>query len=123
MSTVDVEEAVGISKWLTRREASGPGDMENAWHRLENRYGLPWRTFWALRYRPPRIICSVLLERFRAAHQAERDRQMKKLQHELTITEKITGADSPAIRAAKTLLGADQREVKSSVSPEIKGGK
>jgi hypothetical protein len=46
-------EATGWAKRLTRAEARGPGDIENAWRRLEARYGIPWRSFWALRYRPP----------------------------------------------------------------------
>ena len=104
MITAHVDEASGIAKWLTQKEASGPGDMENAWRRLENRYGLPWRMFWALRYRPPRIIDSVLFERLRAAYQAECGRQMKKLQHELSITEKISGPDNAAVVAAKAVF-------------------
>lgn len=107
MSSVHVEEAAGIAKWLTRREASGPGDMENAWRRLEARYGLPWRMFWALRYRPPRVIASHLYERLRAAYQAERERQMQNLKHEIVITEKIAGPDSAVVHAAKALVGED----------------
>jgi hypothetical protein len=104
MSSVHVEEASGIAKWLTRREAAGPGDMENAWRRLETRYGLPWRMFWSLRYRPPSSIDSVLFERLRAAYQAEIDRQMNKLRNEILITEKIAGPDSAVVRAAKALV-------------------
>lgn len=100
-----VETAIGISKWLTRREASGPGDMENAWHRLGVRYGLPWRLFWSLRYRPPREIASHLYARLQAAYEAERQRQMRKLQHEITITEQVAGPDSNSVRAAKALVG------------------
>jgi hypothetical protein len=105
MSSVHVDEASGIAKWLTRREASGPGDMENAWRRLEARYGLPWRMFWALRYRPPRIIDSVLFERLRAAYNAERDRQMQKLRNEIKITEEIAGADHRVVIAVRALAG------------------
>lgn len=104
MSTAHVEEAAGIAKWLTRREALGPGDMENAWHRLEVRYGLPWRLFWSLRYRPPSAIASHLFVQLQAAYQAERDRQMKMLRHEIAITEQIAGSASPAVRAAKALV-------------------
>ena len=105
MSTAHVEEAAGIAKWLTRREALGPGDMENAWRRLEVRYGLPWRVFWSLRYRPPRSISSTVYAHLQAAYQAERERQMKLLRHETIITEKIAGSASPAVAAAKAALG------------------
>lgn len=108
MSTAHVEEAAEIAKWLTRREAVGPGDMENAWHRLETRYGLPWRLFWSLRYRPPREIASHYYARIRAAYDAERDRQMKLLRHDIEITEKIAGADNAAVRAAQTLVGENE---------------
>lgn len=110
-SSVHVEEASGIAKWLTRREAAGPGDMENAWHRLETRYGLPWRMFWSLRYRPPSSIDSVMFERLRAAYQAELDRQMSKLRNEILITEKIAGADSRVVHAAKALVAKGEGEV------------
>lgn len=110
MRSVHVEEASGIAKWLTRREAIGPGDMENAWRRLENRYGLPWRMFWALRYRPPSSIDSVLFERLRAAYQAERDRQMQKLRNEILLTEKIAGPDHAVVHAAKALVDQEGGE-------------
>src|SRR6266849_7164638 len=97
MRTAHVDEAQGIAKWLTRREASGPGDMENAWRRLEVRYGLPWRMFWALRYRPPRIIDSVLFERLRAAYKAVCERQMKKLKNEITLTPPDHVAEAQAL--------------------------
>lgn len=108
--SVHVDEASGIAKWLTRREASGPGDMENAWRRLETRYGLPWRMFWSLRYRPPSSIDSVLFERLRAAYQAERERQMQKLRNEILITEKIAGPDSAALHAAKAMARESEGE-------------
>ena len=38
--------------------------------------------------------------------------QMRKLGNEITRTEKIAGADSGAVRAAKALLGTDTGEVK-----------
>lgn len=104
MSTAHVEEAAGIAKWLTQREALGPGDMENAWHRLEVRYGLPWRLFWSLRYRKPRAIASHVYHHLQAVYQAERDRQMKLLRHDIEITKQIAGADSAAVRAAEALV-------------------
>ena len=107
MSAAHVEQAAGIARWFTQREARGPGDMENAWRRLEARYGLPWRLFWSLRYRPPSSIASDLYAQLCAAYDAERERQMKLLRHDIDITEEISGPDSNSVRAAKTLLGED----------------
>lgn len=45
--------------------------------------------------------------RLQAAYQAECERQLRKLQHEIQITEAIAGADCSAVRAAKALVGED----------------
>lgn len=86
-----VSTAQEWSRQLVQREARGNGDTENAMHRLEQRYGIPWRTFWSLRYRPPKSICADVWLRMRAAHEAELNHQMRKLQHEIEITKAITG--------------------------------
>lgn len=100
-----VEQSALWARELTRREARGPGDIESAWHRLQARYGVPFRTFWALRYRRPKSITADIYLRLCAAYQAECDRQMRKLRHELEITKTVAGADHAAVRAAETLVG------------------
>lgn len=45
-----VSEARAWAKELTALEITGPGDLERAWERLEGRYGIPYSTFWSLRY-------------------------------------------------------------------------
>lgn len=100
-------------EWATKllqRETRGPGDMENAMRRLESRYGIPWRTFWSLRYRPPADMLVSVYEKIGAAYQAECDRQERLLRHDIEITKAKTGAFSNAVRAAEALVGA---EVKS----------
>ena len=87
---------------LVRRETMGPGDMPNAMRRLEQRYGIPWRTFWELRYRPPQDVLHGVWERLRQAHLAECDRQMRLLKHEIEIT-KATRPDAHSVRSAETL--------------------
>ena len=89
---------------LVRRESRGPGDIENAMRRLEARYGIPWRTFWALRYRPPTDVLHGIYERLRTAYLAECDRQARLLRHEIEITKLRAGPDAPAIRAAQALV-------------------
>lgn len=105
-----VDQAAGWAKHLTQREARGPGDMENAWHRLEARYGVPWRAFWALRYRKPRDITVSLYHRLHSAYVAECERQQRLLAHEIETTKTITGSHTAAIRAAETLVGSAESE-------------
>jgi len=52
---------------------------------------VPLRTFWALRYRPPKTIAADIYLRLCAAYQAECERQMRKLRHELETTKAIAG--------------------------------
>lgn len=95
------EQAQTWANYLVRRETRGPGDMPNAMRRLEARYGIPWRTFWELRYRPPADVLHGVWERLRQAHMAECDRQMRLLKHEIEITKAIKpSADSVAQAAA-----------------------
>jgi hypothetical protein len=86
------------------REASGPGDIDNAMRRIEARYGVPYSLLWALRYRPPK---DILLSPYRllcAAYEAEVERQMRCLKNEIEITKAKCGADRPAVRAAEALV-------------------
>lgn len=98
-------EARGWANELVRREAKGPGDMESAMRRLEARYGIPWRTFWTLRYRPPTDVLTGVYRRLAAAYHAECERQMRKLQHEIEITKLVAGSDAPVILSAIALVG------------------
>jgi hypothetical protein len=104
--TALVDEAAQWAGELTRREARGPGDMENAWRRLEARYGVPWRTFWSLRYRKPRELGASIYQRLSAAYNAERERQVRLLRHDIETTKKIAGTSHAAVVAAEAALGA-----------------
>lgn len=100
-----VESARAWSRDLVQQEAKGSGDTENAMRRLGERYGVPWRTFWSLRYRPPKSMCADVWLRIRGAYQAECERQIRKLQHEIEITETIAGRDHAAVAKARALVG------------------
>jgi len=50
--------------------------------RLEVRYGIPWRVFWTMRYRPPHDILLSVYLRLWAAYQSECDRQRAQIEHE-----------------------------------------
>jgi hypothetical protein len=101
---VYVDDAAEWAKRLTHNEARGPGDIENAWRRLEARYGIPWRAFWSLRYRPPRDIAASVYFALLQAYEAECERQARKLAIELDITKAKAGAAHPAVRAAAALV-------------------
>ncbi len=104
-----VDEAARIANDLAAREMRGPGDLPNAMERLERRYALPSRSFWSLRYRRPKSICASILLKLLAAYQAECERQMRQLQHEIEITRLATGPAHPAVRAAEALVGPADR--------------
>jgi hypothetical protein len=82
-----VTDARAWANELVRRESRGPGDMQNAMRRLANRYGMPWRTFWQLRYDPPRDVVVGVYLQLKAAYEAECQRQERLLVHERQITE------------------------------------
>lgn len=92
-------DAVAWANELLRRESRGPGDSENAMRRLEARYGISWRTFWQLRYRPPSDVFVGVYQRLHAAYLAECERQERLLRHEIEIV-KAKGLASPAVTAA-----------------------
>ena len=104
-----LDQAATWSKDLTRMKARGPGDTENAMRLIEREYGIDYGFLWSLRYRRDRlrIISLSVYESIRAAYREECERQMRKLRHEITITEQIAGADADAVRAAKALVGED----------------
>ena len=102
------ETAATARSWtyeLLRRESRGPGDMENAMRRLETRYGIPWRIFWTMRYRPPTDVLTGVFVKLGSAYRAECERQERLLRHEIEITKLKTGTVSAAVRAAEALVG------------------
>lgn len=102
-----LDQAVLWSRDLTRMKCRGPGDIENAMRLIEREYGIEYGYLWSLRYRRGRLktISISVYESIKAAYRAECARQLRKLRHEVEITERIAGPDSDAVRAAKALLG------------------
>ena len=92
---------------LVMREMKTPGDLINSMHRLERRYGISWRIFFNLRYRPPSDVLVGVYRQLHAAYQNECERQEKLLAHERHVAE-------AKVLAAETLLGPtvepDQQE-------------
>jgi hypothetical protein len=109
-----LDQAASWSKDLTRMKSRSIGDTENAMHRVEREYGIDYGFLWRLRYRREHLktISISVYERIRAAYRAECERQMRKLGNDIITTEKITGPDSPAVRAAKALVGSNAGKMK-----------
>jgi hypothetical protein len=103
-----VTDARNWAQELVRRETRGPGDQENAMRRLEARYGIPWRTFWSLKYRPPTDVFVSVYNRLHAAYRAECERQMRLLKHEIEITKAKVGASSHTVASAEAFVAQIQ---------------
>lgn len=82
-----VIEAQRLVNEMLRFESRGAGDTENAMKRLAIRHGIPWRVFWTLKYRAPKDMFVGVFEQIKAAHAAECQRQLRKVQHEIQIAE------------------------------------
>jgi hypothetical protein len=106
MPEADVLHAKSLAADLLGWETRGPGDTANAMRRIATRYGVPYSAQWALRYRPPKRVWSDILKTLQAAHAAERERQLRKLAHDVEITARVAGADHPAVAAAEAVLRA-----------------
>lgn len=106
--TTGVCNARGWANELVRRESRGPGDVENAMRRLETRYGIPWRFFWRLRYRPPDDVLVGVYIKLKVAYEAELERQQRLLRHELAITMAKAGPLAPAVVAAAAVVDEDE---------------
>lgn len=103
-----IEEAANWSRELTRMKARGPGDLENAMRSVEREYSVDYWAQWQLRYRRSQIksLSVSIYMRLKAAYEAECERQMRKLAHEVEITKAITGASHAAVVAAEAVVGS-----------------
>lgn len=77
--------------------------------RLEARYGIPWRTFWSLKYRPPSDVFVSIYNRLQAAYQSECERQMRLLAHEIEIAKAKGLSHSPAVAKAEALVANEEK--------------
>ena len=105
MSNAYLDEARLWANDLVQRESRGNGDTENAMRRLEQRFGISWRTFWSLRYRPPKDILIGTYLGLKNAYEAECERQMALLRHELELT-KAKGVSGASVDAAEAWVRA-----------------
>ena len=108
-----LDQAARWAKDLTWMRARGQSDMKNAMRSLEKDYGIKYWLTWQLRYRRDRLkfVSASVYDRLKVAYSEECKLQMRKLQHEIEKTERITGPDNAAVRAAKALVRPTAGEV------------
>ena len=102
-----IETASDMAKSLVNRETRGPGDLDNAMRRVETKYGVPYATLWALRYRKPKDIMISAFMRITEAYEAQRLEQIRRFEHEKSITEIKGRVSSALVRAGDALAGAE----------------
>lgn len=104
-----VEYVSQASEWandLVRNEMRGPGDLDRAMRRVERKSGVPYAKLWALRYRKPKDILLSTFFALREAYVAERERQLRMLEHEIETTREIAGTGHHSVRAAEAVVDA-----------------
>ncbi len=89
MSNADVDIARNMASELVQRESRGPGDLENAMRRIEQKYGIPYSMLWRLRYRQPADILCGIYRRIQAAYRDQCARQITKLEHDIAVTKAL----------------------------------
>lgn len=94
-----------MARDLIALESRGSGDLENAMRRIEQRDGVPFGFLWSLRYRPPQDVLMGMSARLQSAYERKLDEQLRRLQHERSITEAKTGFAARLVRAADALAG------------------
>lgn len=107
MPSAHVLEARRMASELLARETRGNGDTENAMRRVEAKWGVPFGFQWSLRYRPPSDVLMGLFLRLQAAYQHQLNDQLRRLEHERSITE-AKGWLAENLVAAADALGGEE---------------
>lgn len=103
-----VDQAAKWAEALVTKVHRGPGDsVEAAMYRAETKYGVPFGTLWALRYRKPKAMWGGAWAYLKHVYEAECGRQEAKLRHELEMVRALpsTAAREALISEAEAALG------------------
>ncbi len=92
MSTAEV--ATGYVRRMVEKEVRGWGDQDNALSRLEQRYGLPFWTLQNIRSGRAKTVEAGIFARIRAAYLDLCERQVRALQHEISIEKALSDDDT-----------------------------
>lgn len=114
MSEALISDARYWANQLVLRESRGPGDTENAMRRIASRYGVDFGALWSLRYRPPPRIFADVYFALRSAYQAECERQLRMLRHDLELTKAVAGPGLNSVAAAEAVVGPGEGEAEAS---------
>lgn len=90
---MSVEAASDYARRLVEAEARGPGDLDNALDRIEQRYGIGRWTIAHLRSGRAKTCDTSIFARLRGAYLDLCQRQLSKLQHQIAM-EKAAGDDT-----------------------------
>ncbi len=104
MVTAEVLHAKALSDAMLRWETRGPGDTDNALRRVARRHGIDYGALWSLRYRAPKRIWADVANAIATAYEAERQNQIRKLEHAAELTEAVAGAHCPSVAKARAVL-------------------
>lgn len=86
--------ATGYVRRMVEKETRGWGDQSGALSRLERRYGLPFWSLNNLRTGRAKTVEAGLFARIRAAYLDLCERELAKLQHELTVEKALNPDDT-----------------------------
>lgn len=90
---MSIEAAHHYADWLVNEEVRGPSDLDDAFTRLEQRYGISRHQLQHLRKGKAKTCDLGLFARLRGAYLDLCERQVRRLQHQIAI-EKATGDDT-----------------------------
>lgn len=82
---MSVDAATDLVRTMVQRESRGPGDLDGAMSRIEQRYGIPFWSLWHLRKGKAKSVEASLLARIRAAYLDMCHRQASNLLHEIEM--------------------------------------
>jgi hypothetical protein len=113
---MSVDAATEYVRVMVQRESRGPGDIDNAMHRIEAKYGLPFWSLWHLRKGKAKTVEASLLARIRGAYLDMCQRQASNLLHEIEL-EVAAGDDTDldladALRALAAKIEAKRAALK-----------
>lgn len=101
-----VDQASSWADEMVMRDLRGPGDLDNALHRVGRRIGVGYRLLWNLRYRRPKDINATAYLKIWSAWEAIKDHQMRALEHDIARTRAEAGNDHHSLAEAEAVLGA-----------------
>lgn len=105
LSAQTVSWAQSRAEQMLRWESQGPRDLDKAMDRLARRYKLPKGLFWSLWFRPPKRIWADALLGLALAYETERQKQLRKLEHDAFVTAAVAGPRKNSVVAALAVVG------------------